>query len=108
MNQQNQFRQGDLLIERVAEVPQDGLKDVAVDGGRHILAYGEITGHHHSVATESGSFLREADDGTLYLGVPKDTALTHQEHTSVPLKEGTYKVTKQREYHRGEVRNVLD
>lgn len=42
------FRQGDVLIRQVAEVPE-GLRLVPREGGRAILALGEVTGHAHAV-----------------------------------------------------------
>lgn len=48
MNKQ-QYRQGDVLIERIAALPTQ-LNDSkhVTDNGRTILAYGEVTGHAHA------------------------------------------------------------
>lgn len=43
-----QYRQGDVLLERIAALPS-GLQLVPRDKGRVILAYGEVTGHAHAL-----------------------------------------------------------
>src|SRR3954453_10783779 len=45
------YRQGDVLIARIDEVPED-LEAVPRDKGRVVLAYGEVTGHAHAVRGE--------------------------------------------------------
>jgi hypothetical protein len=105
---ENQFRQGDILIEKFdGEVPETAVPKTP-EAGRYMLAYGEITGHHHSLAVEDVEWMKEDADGTLYLMPKAQTGVEHQEHGTIPIKRQVYKVTKQREYHRGEVRNVLD
>jgi hypothetical protein len=60
-----QYRQGDVMIERVSEIPKEAKK---LPVGRVILAYGEVTGHHHSfAANEVESF--KAEDGCEYFNV---------------------------------------
>lgn len=44
---QTQYRQGDVLIERVSSFPAK-LTPVARENGRVILAHGEVTGHAHA------------------------------------------------------------
>lgn len=43
------YRQGDVLIERIALIPSTAVKQKRAK--RVILAHGEVTGHHHSFAT---------------------------------------------------------
>src|SRR5206468_2136597 len=43
------YRQGDVLIQRVACIPASTAPVERVDG-RIILAEGELTGHHHAIA----------------------------------------------------------
>jgi hypothetical protein len=54
-----QFRQGDVLVQRVTSIPE-GDTAVARDNGRVVLAYGEVTGHAHAIAeaevTNAGRF----------------------------------------------------
>ena len=113
---QKQFRQGDVFLTPCPEVPADATV-VPRDSGRVILAYGEVTGHCHAmvepdvallereVTTPSGSKEKQM---YLRVGAPKGSKLTHQEHSTVTVPPGTYTVVRQREYSRGEVRQVLD
>jgi hypothetical protein len=45
----NIIRQGDVLLTPVLSLPV-GLKEVPLDKGRIVLAYGEVTGHAHAIA----------------------------------------------------------
>ena len=103
------YRQGDLLIERIAAVPT-GLRQEP----SNILAEGEATGHAHR-AVGSGVRLFRATDGQLYLRVARPRKATaepaqvvHDEHAPIPLAPGAYRVRRQREYVRGEIRRVAD
>jgi len=50
MNTKNQhYRQGDVAIERIASLPAK-IKKAALEGGKVILAHGEVTGHAHAFA----------------------------------------------------------
>lgn len=102
------YRQGDVLIERVSSIPTEG-KKVAPKGGRIILAEGEATGHHHSLAvTDVETAILEQDGGAMFLELIRDSVVTHQEHASINLDAGTYRVTRQREYSPEQIRNVAD
>lgn len=104
-------RQGDILILRDDAVPLTGAP-VAAEAGRLILARGEATGHHHSLAARDGRALFRPDDmpaGSLVLQVSGETAfLEHQEHAPLELPPGRYRVIGQREYHPEAVRRVED
>jgi hypothetical protein len=50
------FRQGDVMIVPVDAIPE-GLKRVPLEGGRVVLAHGEVTGHAHAVVGEGVEFL---------------------------------------------------
>lgn len=43
-----QLRQGDVQIQQVAKLPA-GCKEVPSEGGRIVLAHGEVTGHAHAI-----------------------------------------------------------
>lgn len=108
------YRQGDILLTRVDGAPFDAVIEGRIQGvvaeperGRLILARGEVTGHHHSVA-EPDAELIEAAEG-VFLRIMAPTTLDHQEHASIALAPGTYRVTRQREYQPGELpRQVAD
>lgn len=58
MKNKNQihYRQGDVLIERISSLPAS-LKKTALEGGKVILAHGEVTGHAHAfAATDAEKF----------------------------------------------------
>lgn len=105
-----QVRQGDVMIVGVNSTPTK-LKAVKADPkfGAYVLAYGEVTGHAHTIEKSCvEDFQLDARDGTLYFTLKKPSAVKHQEHTAISLSPGTYKAIRQKQYHRGEVRNVAD
>lgn len=55
--------------------------------GRHIVAFGEATGHHHSFAAADGALLEdEAGDRWVQLAAEVDALpVVHQEHDVVTL-----------------------
>ena len=98
------FRQGDVLLLRVGAMP-DGER-LEPEDGRLILARGEATGHHHSVAAADAALVEDARG--VYLRIMAPTPLEHQEHTAIWLQPGTYRVVRQREYTPGAVLQVRD
>jgi hypothetical protein len=102
------FRQGDVLVREVAEIP-DGLQEVPKDNGRVILAYGEVTGHAHAVEGEVeflAADLAELDER--FLRVENEAQVVHEEHDTITLPPGDYLVTRQREYTPEAIRTVAD
>ena len=47
---QRQYRQGDVLLIPTDAIPEKA-KRVTRDAGRIVLAYGEVTGHAHAIAS---------------------------------------------------------
>lgn len=87
------YRHGDVLVGSVDALPDDATKREGVT-----LAYGEVTGHSHRIADPSHAetFMY---DGQLYLRVTAPTAqLIHEEHHTITLPAGIYRVWQQREY----------
>jgi len=84
------IRHGDVLIEMVDKIPEAKLLE-----GRKELAFGEVTGHAHRVDVGE---LFETKDGQLYLKVEKLAQLSHEEHKTITLNPGCYKVTIKRQY----------
>ncbi|MDE2095736.1 MAG: hypothetical protein KGL39_00635 [Patescibacteria group bacterium] len=97
-----QYRQGDVFIETIDEVPSD----VVLVEGPVVLAYGEVTGHSHQVKTKSAKLFERA--GERFLVLNKKAVVEHQEHGPITLPAGTYRVTIQREYHPLEIKSVVD
>jgi hypothetical protein len=87
------YRQGDVLIVVVEEIPADARR--APDC---VLARGEATGHSHRI--ESGAEQFVTPDGDRYIRVDRDVvALVHEEHGTVHLTgPAAYRVHLQREY----------
>jgi hypothetical protein len=110
------FAQGDLLIERVPDVPVTGETLPVASDGAFVLAEGEHTGHRHAIYDQITFFkddglARDIPDG-LYVGhVKVDGAharVLHEEHSAIDLPRGTYRVRRQRELDPREARLVAD
>lgn len=102
MKNTNQFRQGDVLIERVSKLPTTATKQK----GRVILAHGEVTGHAHEIDLDAAEAWKDGEQ--LYVKVKKNVPVTHQEHDPIPRFPGVDKITRQREYSPEAIRNVAD
>jgi len=109
MKTKTHYRQGDVLITSIAALPIS-LKPVARQGGRLILAAGKSTGHHHAIATKNCNlFTAKSEPGALLLEVKATKAeLVHDEHSTIKLPKGNYRVSRQREYSAAAVRRVED
>lgn len=115
MNKKNtpplSYRHGDVFLEEVATLP-----DGTVSRSNPIVAYGEVTGHCHTIVPLEGVIADEADfklyekDGVLYLFTgSKGAAIVHQEHAKIPLpKEKTFVIGIQQEWAPTGARNVQD
>jgi hypothetical protein len=102
------YRQGDVLIQRIAKLPAK-LKAVPRENGRIVLAHGEVTGHAHAIAEPEAELYAEDTAGVTYLEVKAAmAALQHEEHSTINLERGAYRVIRQREYSPEAIRNVAD
>lgn len=101
------YRQGDVLLQKIESSVPRSAKPVPLESGRVILAHGEVTGHHHSFAGDSGVALLDAG-GDRYLKVSRRSTLEHQEHAPIEIPRGHYRVVRQREYSPEAIRNVAD
>ena len=97
------FRQGDVLLVPVAEMPRG--RPIEPEGGRLLLARGEATGHHHSVAVDDGELVDTAEG--VFLRIMAPTPLEHQEHAAITLQPGVYRVLRQREYVPGAIDRMV-
>ena len=96
------YRQGDVLVTRIDKLPR-GLQKAPTC----VLALGEVTGHMHQI--KEGAFMYVDEKGDKYVEVFDETAdLVHEEHGTITLDRGVYKVTQQREYTPEEIRRVAD
>lgn len=101
------FRQGDVLIEEVPSMPQAKRTIVPREGGRVILAHGEVTGHAHAITDQDAVLMsitvppatkRMAATEERYLRLERQSTLSHEEHGPIELPAGTYRVTIQRQW----------
>ncbi len=100
-----------MLIERVKSVPSTATKQTP--SARITLALGEATGHHHDlcVTTADPADWWKQGEGLAeekFIEVSKPAEITHQEHATIRIPAGTYRVTRQREYSPEAIRNVAD
>ena len=95
-----QKRQGDLLIIRVAVMPEgvEPVRDL-------VLARGEATGHAHVL---SGGQVFRAFDGALFFRADEAVRLDHDEHATLSFEPGLFMVRRQREFFESEPRVVGD
>ena len=110
------FAQGDVILERVADATPTTPTNVDPDGAV-VLARGEVTGHRHAFYSNAVMFrddaLARGMPAELYLGHVKiaakeGAALRHEEHDTITLPPGTYRVRRQREWDANEARIVAD
>ena len=100
-----QYRQGDILLVSTNDALQTE-NPVKPQRGKVIVAFGEVTGHHHALPAEDVTAYQVGE--RMQLVVAKTTSLAHQEHATIEVAAGTYWIIYQREYQRGEVRRVID
>ena len=104
------IRQGDVLLVRVKAIPKDAVAQEPT-GNKVILAFGEVTGHHHRfefVDRSDGVKLYKTDGGVRYLDVPAPADLLHEEHTTARVPAGKWLLPVQVEYTPAALRNVAD
>jgi len=96
------YRQGDLLIAEIEELPA-GLKQKD-----KVLAYGEATGHKHQFLSEQALVFCD-DKQQQFLKLSQECELVHEEHETIAIPAGVYRVVQQREYDFLEgIRQVAD
>jgi hypothetical protein len=102
------YRQGDVLIIPVDAAPGP-LEAVVRENGRIILAHGEATGHAHAIRADGAALFRDPELAAMFLTVTGEpAALEHDEHDTIMLPPGTYRIVRQREYAPEDVRYVAD
>ena len=105
-------RQGDVLIERVAGLPE-GLTVVKRGARGVVLAEGEVTGHAHVVAEPRKGvatlYASPTDKGLKYLTIDELCEVQHEEHDTITLEPGVYKLPSQTQWSdEKEPRRVAD
>ncbi len=106
--------QGDILIVAQGLIPRldvdvSKLAAAEVENGRLILARGEATGHHHSFPHMRGATLfRDTSNSPVVFAVENPAPLEHQEHGTINFAPGKFNIIRQRTYHAGMARKVVD
>ena len=103
------YRQGDVLIVPVKRMPR-GAERVNREKGRAVLAHGEVTGHAHAVKNGRAELFCDAARDAIFMSISGDAAvaLEHEEHETIHVPPGTYRIIRQREYSPGAIRVVAD
>jgi hypothetical protein len=96
-------RQGDVLLEKIdeAELGEALPRDAGCTGapGRIVLAYGEVTGHAHAIHEPDAQLFRgKASNADVFLRVVAPVSLRHEEHSTIAVPPGLYRVRRQREW----------
>ena len=104
------YRQGDVLIIPIKSIPKTPLKPVERENSRLVLAHGEATGHAHAIKDDRAALFRDVKLAAVFMHVSgTDTVLLeHDEHDTIAIPPGSYRVIRQREYSPEEIRNVAD
>jgi hypothetical protein len=118
-------RQGDVVLVRIDNLPDDLIETKRDAHGRIVLAHGEKSGHGHAIREKNVTSLRMAgttDDptgvsgGVDYILVGGSGAtLNHEyasgemaEHHPISLAPGAYKVVLQVEYSPAGIQRAID
>lgn len=101
------YRQGDVLLIRIDKPILKWAKKHPREDGRVVLAHGEVTGHTHAIDHPDAMLFNMGEETMLSL--KEDAVLSHEEHSSIELPAGHYRVVRQREFaEKGLIINVSD
>lgn len=117
------FRQGDVLLRSVGELPRDVVEVKRDEIGRVVLAHGERTGHAHAIRDKHVTgFKRESSEYPAMAGFydfilvgGSGAKLSHEhvngvkaEHDAIKMPPGLYEVAQQCEYSPAALQRVFD
>lgn len=81
-------------------------------GGSFVLAYGEATGHHHTLTVPSVDDMEiyKCADGGFIVRLKKDGTLTHPEHKPLTIPAGTWRqrIEREKDWFSLSVHRVVD
>lgn len=90
----NQYRQGDILFVQID--PRDLPSRLSEMRRKdRTVAFGEVTGHHHTL---TGGEVYGTLEGQQWVVAETPVELEHQEHETIVIPEGSYRVIRQREW----------
>ena len=89
------YRHGDLNIYPLERLEGKEIKHE----GRFVLQEGETTGHKHviSVPRLEDMEMRKMKDGSICFTLKSEGTLTHEEHKTLVVPPGTYRIMQERE-----------
>lgn len=97
------WRQGDVLIVEMDKLPENKMLKRIPDG---VLLYGEATGHAHRVV---GAGVFDNNRGERIIMAPMGPfKVVHEEHDTIEIPEGYYRIVRQREFDEKQIRYVSD
>jgi hypothetical protein len=93
-----QIQQGDVLFQEVVSLPVGASK--MPNAGQIIVARGEQTGHRHVIISDQAETWSFTSNGVteLYLEVQAPVTIQHDEHKSLSIPTGIYRVGRVKEY----------
>ena len=97
------YRQGDILLERIYEIPKQIMnhqqQQQQQTQDNYIIAHGE-SGNQHRMSKHVLIFENPENKEERYVQVlSQNTDLLHQEHKSIHIPQGIYKIRREREYN---------
>ena len=97
------WRQGDILLERVYEIPHQARKLK-----NRVIESSSTTGHQHKIQEKGACRLYQFGPENFLDVFAQKASLVHPEHDTIELETGIYRVWRQREFFRGNTRQMID
>ena len=91
------YRHGDVLFERIEVAPSDSRCTQTEDEKTGVVQRGESTGHAHIIYDMAGIDLFSVFWGR-FLSAGKKFTITHEEHNSLTIPAGNYRIHIAQEY----------
>ena len=91
------YRHGDVLFERIGFVPSDDRRSTTEEEKAGVVQRGESTGHAHVIEDMAGIELFSVFSQR-FVTAGRDFTITHEEHKSLTIPAGYYRICIAREY----------
>jgi hypothetical protein len=91
------YRHGDVLFERIEVAPSDSRRTQTEDEKTGVVQRGESTSHAHIIDDMAGIDLFSVFPQR-FLSAGKKFTITHEEHKSLTIPAGNYRIHIAREY----------